>query len=75
MDLDERTEEHDKASMRPRGLPRGCLHRGRGRELARHPARFNEAAGITPRMLKLKRPNGDEYKASMRPRGLPRGCA
>ena len=61
------------ASMRPRGLPRGCG--AAGRRVGRPPRGFNEAAGITPRMPELQERFGRTgHHASMRPRGLPRGC-
>ena len=63
------------ASMRPRGLPRGCLQR---REICDGPP----LASMRPRGLPRGCPPAcaaqaaaaHEAPASMRPRGLPRGC-
>ena len=65
-------EAAQAASMRPRGIPRG---KRRSARLHWTPtARFNEAAGNTPRKtVELVVVVGVQLDASMRPRGIPRG--
>ena len=61
------------ASMRPRGVPRGCRRGERRRNAGRHRASMRPR-GVPRGCRPHRQPAEGPRQASMRPRGVPRGC-